>query len=149
MSWELSWRLDWRDLRMERVRTAVAEVLQGWPGATLKVEQEDADTISCFVEVPAALVAALSEGVELNEDQEGGDEAAEAAEANEAAEAQEAPEELGRSSYTLELSFYDLDQDGRVLSLEGEWSDNTEAWDAACTLAEELAEALDAEPLDL
>ncbi len=135
MSWEITWRLDWRDLRTERVKQAVAEVLTGWPGATMRVEQEDSDTISCFVEVPADVVAGLAEaaaGVD-EADQDGAEE-----------QLVERP-----ASYTLELSFYDLDQDGRVMSLEGEWSDNAAAWDAACTLAEELAEALDAEQLDL
>ena len=126
MSWEITWRLDWRDLRTERAKQAVAEVLTGWPSATLRVEQEDSDTFSCFVEVPADVVAGLAEAAAGEE------------------QLVERP-----ASYTLELSFYDLDQDGRVMSLEGEWSDNAAAWDAACTLAEELAEALDAEQLDL
>lgn len=145
MSWELTWRLDWRDLRAERVRTAVAEVLKGWPGATLRVEQEDSDTISAFVEVPADLVAALAEAAGgLDELEQAADDAAEGDDAE-----QGEPDADGPATYTLELSFYDLDQDGRVMSLEGEWSDNASAWDAACTLAEELAEALDAESLDL
>lgn len=141
MSWEITWRLDWRDLRTERVRQAVAEVLKGWPGATMRVEQEDSDTISCFVEVPADVVAGLAEAAS-GMDEDGSEDAGDDAAAEQEGEALPA-------SYTLELSFYDLDQDGRVMSLEGEWSDNAAAWDAACTLADELAEELDAEPLDL
>ena len=49
----------------------------------------------------------------------------------------------------IELSFYDLEGDGRVLSLEPEWADNRENWDAAMELAEELADLLQAEHLDL
>lgn len=50
--------------------------------------------------------------------------------------------------YTVELSFYDLEEGGIVMSLEEEWSDNAEAWDAACGLAEGMAELLDAQELD-
>jgi hypothetical protein len=49
----------------------------------------------------------------------------------------------------IELSFYDLDSDGRVLSLEPEWADNREHWEAAMELAEELADILEAEHIDL
>lgn len=49
----------------------------------------------------------------------------------------------------VEVSVYDLDRDGHVLSLEGEASDNADSWDDAAELAENLAERLDAEPLDL
>lgn len=50
--------------------------------------------------------------------------------------------------YTVELSFYDLDEGDVVMALEEEWSDNAEAWDAACGLAEAMAELLEAQELD-
>lgn len=128
MSWELTWGLDWKELRAERVLKVAQQVAATWAGTTVRVEVEDRDTISAFFVVPAALVAAAMEenGAELG--QEGAD----------------LPEH-----YVLELSFYDLDQDGCVMSLEGEWSDNAAAWDAACQLADALADELDAEPLEL
>lgn len=50
---------------------------------------------------------------------------------------------------TVEVSVYDLGSDGRVLSLEADASDNDATWDEACQLAEDLAEALGGQPLDL
>lgn len=50
--------------------------------------------------------------------------------------------------YTVELSFYDLDDGDVVLALEEEWSDNAESWDAACGLAEEMAELLGARQIE-
>jgi len=50
--------------------------------------------------------------------------------------------------YTVELSFYDLE--GSILmSLEEQWSDNADAWDAACQVAEDLAGRLEARAIDL
>ena len=46
---------------------------------------------------------------------------------------------------TVELSVYDLDRDGIILSLEADAADNDEAWDDACELAETLAAALEGE----
>ncbi|MCK6505945.1 hypothetical protein L6R53_21590 [Myxococcota bacterium] len=49
----------------------------------------------------------------------------------------------------VELSVYDLGADGRVLSLEADAGDNADAWEEACQLAEDLADGLGAQPLDL
>lgn len=51
--------------------------------------------------------------------------------------------------YVVELSFYDLGDGDIVFSVEEEWSDNAEAWDAACEMAERLAELLNAGELEL
>lgn len=48
----------------------------------------------------------------------------------------------------LEVSIYDMGRDGRVLSVEEEASDNAVRWNDAGQLGEDLAEALDGEPLD-
>lgn len=55
----------------------------------------------------------------------------------------------GEENYTVEVSFYDLGGSDIVMSVEEEWSDNAEAWDAACDMAERLAEKLDAAELEL
>lgn len=131
MSWELTWKLGWGSLRADRVREAAERLAATMPGAVTRVEVEDRDCISCYFEVPAAIVDAARESGE-----QAGDEGPEASSG-------------GPARYTIELSFYDLDSDGCVFSLESEWSDNEAAWDAACQLAEDLADAVGAEPLDL
>lgn len=49
----------------------------------------------------------------------------------------------------VEVSVYDLGADGRVLSLEADAGDNAAAWEEACQLAEDMADGLGAQPLDL
>ena len=51
--------------------------------------------------------------------------------------------------YTVELSLYDMGRGEVMLCLEAEWSDNHEGWDAACEFAEEMAEVLGAEEVEL
>ncbi len=139
MSGELTWRLPWGDLRAERVRAAANALAKRWPGVKVQVEVEDTDTISAIFEVPNALVQAASDAA-----------AAEGEGGGEDTPLQEGEEEgLEPETWTIELSFYDLDSDGRVMALEDEWADNLGAWDAACALAEELADELGAEELDL
>ncbi len=53
------------------------------------------------------------------------------------------------AAYEIELSVYDLDSDGRVLSLEADAADNSARFEDACQLAEDLAEALGGWSLDL
>ena len=134
MAGELTWRLPWGDLRPDRVRSAVSALLGDWPGSTVEVVVEDRDTISAIFRVPDVLVRAAM--------------AAADPEAR-VGDPEDEPDEAEPEIWTIELSFYDLDSDGRVLALEDEWADNLGAWDAAATLAEDLAEALGAEPLDL
>jgi hypothetical protein len=55
----------------------------------------------------------------------------------------------GENGGTVELSVYDLEGDGFVLSLELDASDNVEVGEDAHTLAEDLADELEAKPLDL
>ena len=55
----------------------------------------------------------------------------------------------GEEGGTVELSVYDLDADGFVLSLELDASDNVEVGEDAHVLAEDLAHELEARPLDL
>ena len=55
----------------------------------------------------------------------------------------------GEEGGTVELSVYDLDADGFVLSLELDASDNVEVGEDAHVLAEDLADELEARPLDL
>ncbi|MCB9761752.1 MAG: hypothetical protein H6739_18055 [Alphaproteobacteria bacterium] len=50
--------------------------------------------------------------------------------------------------YVVELSFYEVDGDV-VLALEEEWADNADAWDAACGIAEEMAEVVGGQQLEL
>lgn len=49
----------------------------------------------------------------------------------------------------VELSFYNLGEEGTVMSLEGEFGDNGDIWDTAWELADAIAEELGATPLDL
>ncbi len=49
----------------------------------------------------------------------------------------------------LEISIYDLGRDGVVISLEPDSSDNNHNWDDASQLAEDLADNLHAEPIDV
>lgn len=142
MSGELTWRLPWGDLRVERVRSAVAAIVKSWPGVSFAVQVDDTDMISAIFVVPNALVQAASDTA-AGEQEAGADDEASPDEADQDEEGLE-PE-----TWTIELSFYDLDSDGRVLALEDEWADNLGAWDAACALAEELAESLDGELLEL
>ncbi len=55
----------------------------------------------------------------------------------------------GAEGGTVELSVYDLEADGFVLSLELDASDNVEVGEDAHVIAEDLAEELEARPLDL
>lgn len=50
---------------------------------------------------------------------------------------------------TLEVSLYEMGDGTHILSLEGDASDNHGYWDDASQLAEDLAEALGAQPLEL
>ena len=60
------------------------------------------------------------------------------------------PKEAGLAEqYRLEISIYNMGSDGHVLSLEADAEDNSTTWDDASQLAEDLAEMLEAQPLDL
>lgn len=50
---------------------------------------------------------------------------------------------------TVEISAYEMGSGTYILSLEGDASDNGEHWEEASQLAEDLADALDAQPLTL
>ncbi|MEL6346370.1 MAG: hypothetical protein AAFV53_24880 [Myxococcota bacterium] len=50
---------------------------------------------------------------------------------------------------TLEVSFYEMSRGSYVLSVEADASDNNAHWDDAATLAEDLADAMGAHPLEL
>jgi len=50
---------------------------------------------------------------------------------------------------TLEVSLYAMGDNTHILSLEADASDNNTHWDDASQIAEDLAEALGAQPLDL
>lgn len=50
---------------------------------------------------------------------------------------------------TIEISIYTMGRNDHILSLEGDAADNHEYWDDACQLAEDLADALNATPLQL
>lgn len=127
MSEELSWSLPWRALRADQIRELGQQVAERY-GAALEVELEDHDCVSAFFTVSAEVVARAA-----GEDSSNGKGAGDA----------------GATSYVLELSFYDMDEDGCVLCVEPEWSDNDAAWDAACELGEAFAALVGAEPLDL
>ncbi|MDP6932403.1 MAG: hypothetical protein QGG40_05775 [Myxococcota bacterium] len=49
----------------------------------------------------------------------------------------------------VEITVYDMGRDGLVLSLETDAGDNQEAWDDASQLAEDLADQLGGDPLDV
>lgn len=148
MSWELTWRLPWGDLRADRVRQAAATVAAAWPGVRFEVDVEDRDTISLFFQVPAAMVAAAQDDAAYDPESASEEQALDVVDEEQPLTAA-LDDEPGAETYTIELSFYDLESDGRVFSLEGEWSDNTAAWDAACALAEDLAAEIGAEELEL
>lgn len=122
MAEELTWRVGWEELRPDRVSEGATAVVAKLPGLSFEVEVEERDCVSLFFKVPEAYVAAAG----------GWD-----------------PPEGDGDTFTIEISFYDLDGDGCVFCLEDEWSDNESAWDAACKLAEDLAEVLDADAIDL
>lgn len=50
---------------------------------------------------------------------------------------------------TVEISLYEMEKGRYILSLEADAADNNANWDDAAQLAEDLADALGAEPLDL
>ena len=122
MSEDLTWRIGWSTLRADRVRQAAATLAKRLGGLTYGVDVEDADCVTLTFQIDAANVAAAG-GWEADPDD--------------------------AEIYTIELSFYDLDGDGCVMAFEAEWSDNESAWDAGCAIAEDLAELLGAELLDL
>ena len=124
MSDELSWSLPWQTLRVDQIRQ-VAEQVAAPHGLKVEVELEEEDCVSCFFTAPEVFVAVAGGWQPDLAEGEGGEE------------------------FILELSFYDLDGDGCVMCVEPEWSDNEAGWDAACQLAEEFAERVDADPLDL
>lgn len=128
MPGELSWSLPWRVLDPTPIRAAAQQVADRF-GAQVEVELEEPDCVSVFFTVSAEWVAQVS-----------GD----GADAPDPATLR--PDTLAT---VLELSLYELDDDGCVLCVEPEWSDNSRAWDAACELGEAFAELTDAEPLDL
>jgi hypothetical protein len=49
----------------------------------------------------------------------------------------------------VELTVYDMGRDGLILSLEEDASDNNAAWEDASQLAEDLADGLGGEPIDV
>ena len=49
----------------------------------------------------------------------------------------------------VEITVYHMGRDGLVLSLEADAADNDGVWDDASQLAEDLADALQAAPLDI
>lgn len=55
----------------------------------------------------------------------------------------------GEDTMEIEVSLYNLGGDGHVISLEADAADNHEVWDDAQQLAEELAERLGADTLEL
>ena len=58
-------------------------------------------------------------------------------------------EEGSDQEHVLEVSIYDMGSDGHVISLEADAADNDSAWDDASQLTEDLADALEAHPLEL
>jgi len=61
------------------------------------------------------------------------------------------PSTSGAQEQTLqvEITVYNMGRDGLVLSLEADAADNDSIWDDACQLTEDLADSLDASPLDV
>ncbi len=49
----------------------------------------------------------------------------------------------------VEVTVYNMGRDGLVLSLEADAADNDAAWEDACQLTEDLADSLDATPLEV
>lgn len=49
----------------------------------------------------------------------------------------------------VEITVYNMGRDGLVLSLEADAADNDAVWDDASQLAEDLADTLEASPLDI
>lgn len=49
----------------------------------------------------------------------------------------------------IEITVYNLQRDGLVMSLEGDAGDNNEAWEDGAQIAEDLADQLEAKPLDV
>ena len=49
----------------------------------------------------------------------------------------------------VEISIYDLNKDGVVISLEADAADNNDTWEDASQIAEDLADALDGVLLDV
>jgi hypothetical protein len=58
-------------------------------------------------------------------------------------------DELGGEGGVVELSLYDMDGDGILLSLEDDASDNARLQEDVDQLAEDIADALEAESVDL
>lgn len=152
-----TWRLPWRRLDLKALHEAAAKVAAGYAGVTVRVEAEDTDTHTAFFQIPSP--AELAAGLQLSPGEDA--EALEPTVEVERAPAGELPpddatwqdddeadddEAVGG---VVELSLYDMDGDGILLSLEADASDNGLLVDEADQIADELAEALRAEPLDL
>jgi hypothetical protein len=49
----------------------------------------------------------------------------------------------------IEITVYNLQRDGLVMSLEADAADNNEAWEDGAQIAEDLADKLEATPLEV
>ena len=161
-----TWRLPWRRLDLKALQEAAAKVAAGYAGVTVTVEAEDTDTHTAFFKIPSP--AELAAGLQLTPSEDA--EALEPTVEVERAPAGELPaddatwqdddwanagddddddDDDDAAGGVVELSLYDMDGDGVLLSLEADASDNGLLVDEADQIADELAEALRAEPLDL
>lgn len=156
-----TWRLPWRRLDLKAFQEAAAKVAAGYAGVTVRVEVEDTDTHTAFFTIPTP--AELAAGLHLSPSEDA--EALEPTVEVERAPAGELPaddatwqDEDGDEAAdddddavggVVELSLYDMDGDGVLLSLEADASDNGLLVDEADQIADDLADALRAEPLDL
>ena len=110
MSWDQTWRLRSKKVKMPALKEAAEGIAGNYQGVEVEVEAEADDCITFFFSAPT--------------DEE-------------------------EVYATLEVSLYAMGDGTHILSLEGDASDNSGYWDDASQLAEDLAESLGAQPLEL
>ena len=121
MSGDRHWRLPWKKLDLAALQEVAGYAANLLPGVVVSVEAEADDCHTCFFKVPNT-APEWSEPDEADANAEPG---------------------------VVEVSVYDLDRDGVVLSLESDAADNDWLLEDADRLAETMAEALGAHPLDI
>lgn len=116
-----TWKLPWNRLDLGRLTDAAAQVAKRYHGVTVVVEDEGEGIHTAFFTVPVPADTDDEDAGEFAEDDEG----------------------------TVEISLYEMDADGVLMSLEGDASDNSWLEEEADQIADDLADALGGMGLDL
>lgn len=116
-----TWRLPRSGCSLAELTAAAEAVTARYDGVTVEVEDEGEGILTCFFTVPVPADTEDEDLGEFAEDDEG----------------------------VVEISIYEVDDAGWMMSLEDDASDNDWLQEEADQLADELAELLDARSLEL